>query len=236
MFGNHDLFWKNDPFAPIYLKDLFGTEVPVYEGVVLHTTVGGKAIRIFCTHGHQGDEMSDGYWFSKFFVSRIWAPLQAFVNINPNTPAYDNGLKTVHNVLMQQWSAAQKALLLITGHTHQPVFESLTHLERLYRRLQFAQKAGNLQGVALLEHEIQLRRQEYKSVSEDYLSLQPAYFNTGCCCFSDGDITGIEIAEASLRLVQWRKVDGVPQRQVLEETLLADLLRAVEEPVGSVWD
>jgi predicted phosphodiesterase len=235
VFGNHDLQWKEDPFAPFFLKEVYGTEVPIYEGVVLQTGVAGKDIRIFCTHGHQGDEVSDGNWFSKFFVSRIWAPLQAFVKINPNTPAYDNGLKTTHNLLMQEWSAAQKGLLLITGHTHQPVFESLTHLERLYRRLLFARKASDQKLSMELEHEIQLRRQAYKSVSDQYLSLQPSYFNTGCCCFSDGDITGIEIADATLRLIKWKKAAGKVHRQVLEETPLADLLQAVITPEESNW-
>lgn len=235
IFGNHDLMWQNDPFAPLYLKEVYGISLPIYEGVVLKTRIGQKQIRIFCTHGHQGDEVSDGNWFSKFFVSRIWAPLQAFLRINPNTPAYDDGLKTAHNHLMQEWSAAQKGLLLVTGHTHQPVFESLTHLERLYRRLLFARRASDQPTTQDLEQQIALRRREYKTVSEHYLSLQPSYFNTGCCCFSDGDITGIEIADATIRLIKWTKVNGKPERRVLEETSLTDLLRAVEEPEGVLW-
>ncbi len=233
--GNHDLLWNNDPLAPMYLKEVYDCAVPVYEGVLLKTVVGQSVIRIFCTHGHQGDEMSDGNWFSKFFVARIWAPLQAFVRINPNTPAYDDGLKTVHNALMQQWSAAQKCLLLVTGHTHQPVFESLTHLERLYRRLLFARKANNPTDITDLEQQILFRKREYKTISEDYLSLQPSYFNSGCCCFSDGDITGVEIADACMRLVKWTTREGKPSRQVLEETPLIELLQAVEEPIGSLW-
>jgi predicted phosphodiesterase len=235
IFGNHDLLWQNDPFAPMYLKEVYEATVPIYEGVVLQTIVGEKPIRIFCTHGHQGDEVSDGNWFSKFFVSNIWAPLQAFLNINPNTPAYDNGLKTLHNQLMYQWSAAQPSLLLVTGHTHQPVFESLTHLERLYRRLLFARKAGEPDPITTLEQEIAFRKQQYKTVSEEYLSLRPGYFNSGCCCFSDGDITGLEISEAALRLIKWKKVNGKPERQVLEETSLLELLEAVEHPEGSLW-
>lgn len=236
IFGNHDLLWNNDPLAPVFLKEVYDVSVPVYEGVVLKTVVGGKVIRIFCTHGHQGDEMSDGNWFAKFFVARIWAPLQAFVRINPNTPAYDDGLKTVHNALMQQWSAAQKSLLLVTGHTHQPVFESLTHLERLYRRLLFARRGQKPDAITSLEAQIAFRKRAYKTISEDYLSLQPSYFNSGCCCFADGDITGIEIAGATLRLVKWKQQEGKPTRQVLEETSLLELLLAVEEPTGSLWE
>ena len=34
-------------------------------------------------------------------------------------------------------------MLLITGHTHQPVFKSLTHLEKLYKEFQLAEKEKN---------------------------------------------------------------------------------------------
>src|SRR5688572_28677605 len=129
MIGNHDLDWKNDPITMLQVKTIFKADVIIYDGVLLETSIGKEKLRIFCTHGHQGDKASDGNWFSKFFVSKIWAPLQSFTKINPNTPAYDSQLKTLHNQLMYEWSYGQKNLLLITGHTHQPVFESLTHIE-----------------------------------------------------------------------------------------------------------
>ncbi len=140
IFGNHDLYWQNDPFAAMQLKSIYNTEVKIYEGVILRTDLGDRRLNIFCTHGHQGDAQSDGNWFSKFFVARVWGPLQAYLHINPNTPAYDNEVKTLHNEIMYKWSALHNNLLLITGHTHQPVFESLTLLERLYRQMQAAKR------------------------------------------------------------------------------------------------
>jgi hypothetical protein len=47
--------------------------------------------------------------------------------------------------------------------------------------------------------------------------MKPTYFNSGCCCFSDGDITGIEIENGSIRLIKWTSNDHQPQRCVLEE-------------------
>ena len=225
IFGNHDLYWSNDPFAPLLLKQAYGYDVPVYEGVVLQTIIGNRTVHIFCTHGHQGDAVSDGNWFSKFFISRIWAPLQSYLKINPNTPAYDASLKTLHNNIMYQWSAEQKNLFLITGHTHQPLFESLTHLERLCRQLLFAQRLNDAEMTRSLEKEITLRRFQYKNVAEDYLSLKPTYFNTGCCCFSDGEITGIELEQNCFRLIKWKRKDGSSQRVILEETPLEELLQ-----------
>ena len=31
----------------------------------------------------------------------------------------------------------------------------------------------------------------------------PTYFNTGCCCFPDRDVTGLEIADGKVTLVRW---------------------------------
>jgi hypothetical protein len=182
------------------------------------------AVSIYCTHGHQGDELSDGNWFSKFFVARIWAPLQAYLNINPNTPAYDAQLKTKHNSIMYEWSAQQKNLLLITGHTHQPAFESLTHLERLYRQLLVARQQKDESAIAKVEKEIEVRKWQYSNVSENYLQMKPTYFNSGCCCNDDGDITGIEIENGCIRLIKWNKKAGTPQREVLEEASLEELM------------
>ena len=177
-------------------------------------------LTIFLTHGHQGDASSDGNWFSKFFVANIWAPLQSYLRINPNTPAYDEDTKTLHNLIMYEWSAKYKNLVLITGHTHQPVFESLTHPERLYRKLGEALKANNKDEADRVEQEIKRRGRDYKTTPAQFLSVKPSYFNSGCCCFRDGDITGIEITYEKIMLVKW---SASKNREVLEEMALDKL-------------
>jgi hypothetical protein len=203
LFGNHDLDWEINPLAAAELKEIYAAPVAVLEGVILQTHIGTKMLTIFCTHGHQGDAQSDGNFFSKFFVSKVWAPLQAYLRINPNTPAHNNTLKTAHNSMMYEWSSQQNNLLLITGHTHQPVFESLTHLERL-QRLKTLSHAGNNEG-----HQAS--------------QIKPTYYNTGCCCFDDGDITGIEIMEGNIKLVKWERTNGKATRLELETTTLEKL-------------
>lgn len=225
VLGNHDLFWGNDPFAWWQLKKLYDEDIRVYEAVILNVVTGNAVLNIFCTHGHQGDAQSDGNWFSKFFVARIWAPLQAYLRINPNTAAYNTEKKTLHNEIMYEWSAQQKNALLITGHTHQPVFTSLTHIERLYKQLQRAKADGDARAINELEAEIRKREIEFSAVSVDYLVMKPTYFNSGCCCFVDGDITGIEIENGFIRLIKWTLTDEKPERQVLEETGLEELAK-----------
>jgi hypothetical protein len=221
--GNHDIYWTLDPFAPLFLKNIYGYPVKVYDGLLLLKNVNGKLLNIYLTHGHQGDGQSDGNKFSAWFVANIWAPLQSYLQLNPNTPAYDSNLKTLHNSIMYEWAAEQKDLIFISGHTHQPVFGSLTHLEKLYKQLLVARNNKDEKEIARVEEEIQKRKVEYKEVSADYLTMSPTYFNSGCCCFSDGDITGIEISEGYIRLVKWKHNNGVINREVLEEGLLSEI-------------
>ncbi|QHS57867.1 metallophosphoesterase [Mucilaginibacter sp. 14171R-50] len=222
IFGNHDLYWGNDPLAPVSLMQIYGRAIRVYEGALLQTTVNNKPLEIFMTHGHQGDLQSDGNWFSKWFVSDVWGPLQGFMRINPNTPAFNNQLKTDHNRIMYEWSSQRNNMLLITGHTHQPVFRSLTELENLYIRLDSAKQTNDTAKIIELERKITgLHLQG--NTPPDFNGYLDTYFNTGCCCFNDGDITGIEIADGFIRLIKWTSHKKISQRVVLEECKLEEL-------------
>jgi len=58
--------------------------------------------------------------------------------------------------------------------------------------------------------------------------MKPTYFNSGCCCFSDGDITGIEIADGCIRLIKWQTGKQASERYVLEERSLHELLEILQ--------
>jgi predicted phosphodiesterase len=223
VFGNHDLFWDNDPFAALYLKKMYGTKVKIDTGIVFRIKLPGRNVDIFCTHGHQGDAQSDGNALSKWFVSYIWGPLQSFLQINTNTPSTNDNRKSVHNEFMYEWSAKQDDIILITGHTHQPVFNSLTHLERLYLNREEAELNGDKATVEKIDTEIPRRKREYDRVNTQFRKMKPTYFNSGCCCFLDGNITGIEIAGGYIRLIKWSKINGIPTRIVAEEELLDNI-------------
>jgi hypothetical protein len=57
--------------------------------------------------------------------------------------------------------------------------------------------------------------------------VPPCYFNTGCCSFGDGDVTGVEIADSEIRLVRWPDNDGLPAPKVLARADLREVLRLV---------
>ena len=134
--------------------------INIYGGIVVRVKYeNGEHIDVFCTHGHQGDRRSDGSKFSIWFVAYIWGPLQSFLDININTPAVSKNEKTLHNRLMYEWSQQQKNLILVTGHTHQPIFHSYSHVKVLKEQL----AAAKIQGDEKLIHELEDRIERHPS-------------------------------------------------------------------------
>lgn len=201
-FGNHDVIWKNPLDVTLLLKDYFQMPLPVYEGILLQVKDLSAPLEILMTHGHQGDVMSDNNDVSTWIVAHIWMPLQRYLRLNINTPSKDLTLRNRHNKLMHEWSSRKKNLLLITGHTHKPVFASGRYSSHPDNKIDTPEAGG---------------------------SEKPCYFNTGCCCYNDGDITGIEIDEGCIRLVKWFNEETTPQRMVLEEHKLEDVLKDLAE-------
>jgi hypothetical protein len=71
---------------------------------------------------------------------------------------------------------------------------------------------------------MQIKAQEGKSPPcTDTIKTRPSYFNTGCCCFADGDITGMEIEGGHLRLVKWGEGESGVERTVLEAAPLVEV-------------
>ncbi len=202
-FGNHDLTWKNKLDVDIWFKDIFTLPLPVWEGILLKTIINEKPLSIFLTHGHQGDKMSDNNAFSTWMVAHIWRPLQRYLEINVNTPANDFTLRDKHNIMMHEWSSRREYLLLITGHTHKPVFAS-----GLYS-----------------DHPNNTVNNNKIAAAEKHNKLKPSYFNSGCCCYNDADITGIEIADGKISLIKWYWDNNSSQRSVLEEKELTELIK-----------
>ena len=205
-FGNHDLTWKNKLDVDIWFRRIFSLPLPVYEGLLLKTNIDGRPLSVFLTHGHQGDKMSDNNVISTWLVSHIWRPLQRYLALNVNTPAKDYALRDKHNIMMYEWSSRKKNLILITGHTHKPVFASGLYSDH----------PNNI-----------IPGQNVKETGERN-KLKPSYFNSGCCCYNDDDITGIEIEGGKISLVKWHWEINSSKRTVLEEVELGKLVRDLQ--------
>jgi hypothetical protein len=55
---------------------------------------------------------------------------------------------------------------------------------------------------------------------------KPCYFNSGCCAFRDGDISGLEFSDGEIRLVRWPNDEDVPKLKVLASANLRDVFAA----------
>ena len=227
-FGNHDLEWKYDFPRMLYLKPVFGDQLKVLEGFILQTNQNSRTYSIFLSHGHQGDLRSDGNGFSKWVVAAIWTPIQRYLDISINTISESIELVDKHNIIMYQWSATQKNLVFISGHTHKPVFASLDHVERLTKQLAKAKEGGDQKLIQSISAELEKRKAEYAGKQFHKTMVIPSYFNTGCCCFVDGDITGIEIADGDIRLIKWEEENSSITRKVLESSPISYILDQLE--------
>jgi predicted phosphodiesterase len=235
IFGNHDLEWKYPFQQKLYLQPVFGKDLQVNEGLELTTSANGKAYSIFLAHGHQGDKRSDGNPFSTWVVAAIWTPIQRFLGINVNTLSASSDLVDAHNIIMYQWSAAQQNLLFISGHTHKPVFASLDHIDLLHYQLQQARITGDEAGIATLTADIDSYSKQYPGKKFVKMMAYPSYFNSGCCCFNDGDISGIEIADGWIRLIKWEGKNGAaPHRVVWQESPLDYIFSQLPEGTNGV--
>lgn len=214
IWGNHDDQWQEPLFRmatlPRPLKDL-----PVYEGLVieLKEESSHKEIEIVLTHGHQGTLSSDKFaGISRWFVRWFWRPIQQVFKIKLNaTPATSMELQSNHDKDMYQWAKSRGNTLLVCGHTHHPVFMSNTHLDEL-----LAKKEQDSEAVS--DEEIEQVKQVSTELKVD--KKIPCYFNSGCCSFEDGDITGIEIEGGEIRLVKWNEDGG---RKVKRDESLSTL-------------
>ena len=238
VWGNHDDLWKSQRSFSKYLSGIFGDmsspeclDVTVVDG---EETLG----RIFLVHGHQGSPGSDTWGkYSRHFVRRIWRPFQLLFGISLTTPAESFEVRSKHDRAMYDWAANRNDLVLVAGHTHRPVFVSMPNIETI-ERIYSTDKGGGLEstsaGQEKLEHaaaqelawakaESGISELESHSKGRD----RSCYFNTGCCSFSNGDITGLEISDGEIRLVRWATDLGDPSKRVLEarelRTVLAEL-------------
>ncbi len=236
-WGNHDDEWGYPENVRRKLDPLFGKQpLQVREGMCIRILDGQDELGcLFLVHGHQGTNDSDRWAFiSKPVVRYIWRPLQRLTGISLNTPAGDWQLRDRHNRAMYAWASRHEKLVLIVGHTHRPVFASRSHeakikdeIAALEARQAELDPAEYQSAMSLLLAELEwVRSQELQEPGREQEVIQtprPCYFNTGCCSFRDGKITGIELADGEIRLVRWPDPKGKPRPEVLERKSIREV-------------
>ena len=239
MWGNHDSQWSKPRNAKRHLHPFF-PGLRLREALKLRVTRAGVPLGLlFLAHGHQGTKDSDRFaWFSRLAVRHLWRRAQIGLGVASATPALDWELRERHDRAMFEWARAAPAKpVLITGHTHRPVFgegrpepELPRPGEEVERELgALGNEREDSERAAALKAELEWARAERRRVATQRPTpVTPrCYFNTGCCSFGDGDITGLEIAEGEIRLVRWPDGAGRPLPLVLEHYPLDEVLEEV---------
>ena len=206
IWGNHDDAWDHLNEVSRYLFPFF-EKIKTHEAIRLSVNNNGTQLgQMLLVHGHQGSRASDRFaGISKWFVRVIWRNVQRLFKIPLSTPSKSKVLKTKHDIAMHTWAKSMSKQIVICGHTHQPVFMSRNHLDILVRELEGLDHDDEKNMTRIAEIENQIKKLNHKTTAIGTLvyDKKPCYFNTGCCSFADGDITGIELAEGEIRLVKW---------------------------------
>ena len=235
--GNHDECWRSPATVDQYLAPIFNEIAPNRERIAVHEAVklglrdldGEERGQLWLTHGNQGDALSDKFaGLSHLLLRRLWRPLQAsyFSWISSTQPAVDWELREQHDVAMHDWAQHRpERPILIAGHTHRPVLvNGKSAPDRTYVKVLAdldARRDDDPDRPALESELAETLRHDHASTHFDH----PCYFNTGCGCLGDGDITAIEMTsgdDPELVLVRWssplerRELDKAPLQDVLD--------------------
>ncbi len=96
----------------------------------------------------------------------------------------------------------------------------MDHIDRLAKQLEKAKSLNDQELINSLQAEIEKKKKrEYEGKKIVKTMAKPSYFNSGCCCFSDGDLTGIEIEGGFIRLVKWKCQEKGGQRELYWKSL-----------------
>jgi len=166
----------------------------------------------FIYHGHQSSMAYNRLGrLIKFFLFYFARPL----NIKNFTLAFNDEKKSSVEWDSYQFAHAKKIVSII-GHSHRPLFESLSKKDTIIMKLeQYLRKYRKSKGPEQIEIENKIKElnEKLKKIApEDFITplnslyssgfVQPCLFNSGCTIGKRG-ITCLEIHKGKIRLVHW---------------------------------
>lgn len=211
--GNHDLDLLSGGLAPHGRIPRGCEDCPetfadaIQEGLRLENEHG----TIFIFHGHQ---TSRRYVHYNNLVRIILRYLANPLHIRNYTVAASSRKRFKTERRVYEFASRRK-LLAIIGHTHRPLFESMSktdtiqfEIERLCRKYPKSKKQDRIQArieslkteLLDIQNETNVHRHE-ESLYQEHL-LVPSIFNSGCVLGKRG-MTSLEIERGVLRLVYW---------------------------------
>ena len=188
---------------------------------------------IFLFHGHQATIFFERFnGVAGFFLRHVAHRLRI-----PNAPVmYESRKKYLTEHRVYSFSRSRKVVSII-GHTHRPLFESLSKIDTLRFRIEQLcrdHSSASPRARAAIETAISSCRRELErvwqkdrqnglrsSLYDEQLSI-PCLFNSGCAIGKRG-FTAIEIAAGGIALVHWFD-RGRGERHMSEDGRVAERL------------
>ena len=227
--GNHDIFLSERGYFKRYFKRTKRIDrefFPLFENPLPGLRLKVEGATFFLTHGHQIDFFSSRIWkLSRFAVRYLWRPIQLLLKVSTTSPARNYRKRNHFEKIYFEW-AKSRGVVFIAGHTHRPMFESLSKIDRLRLLLERLEKEAPLSPQI---QELRRRIEEKESLEGKSPQLEnlPFYFNTGCCVFPNQVITGIELDRGYMRLIGFKKLTGEITRILYEEAALREILERI---------
>lgn len=234
LWGNHDDLWMINK----HVRNKLSPYMPggaVWEAIRFEVRENAQHLgTLLLLHGHQGTFESDKIRGLARLALRAHRYLQRWFKVGRQSPSKDECLSKTHETQMYNWADDESNLVLITGHTHHPIWSSKTHLQRLQEELEALRQQPSRPGISteIEEKELEILTRERKHPpcregSEPIPDPNPCYFNTGCCKFEDGDITGIELVNGELRLIKWNSKPAPSVRTLFEADGLSSIFASL---------
>jgi UDP-2,3-diacylglucosamine pyrophosphatase LpxH len=229
IYGNHDRAWEIKSEVERSMSQFF-PEIAYREGLILEYASEDQVIgELFLVHGYQGSLDSDIFSFLAKAILPYYRNFQINTGYGTTSPSRDACLRSEVDNRLYRWVSQKKKRIMICGHTHRPVWSSKTHLEKLIEelyallRMPSSEQPPDYEAlVAEKKSQVEAKQAQYPPCS-DIVKTRPAYFNGGCCRYNDGDITGIELENGTLRLIKWGQEKGRYARTVFEHNPLDEL-------------
>ncbi len=220
IIGNHDLALLQEKDYPY----------PLLHGLTLERN--GK--RIFVCHGHQASRFFVKYdYLSEFIVRYLAKPLRV-----KNSSISGDSRHRFKNERRIYRAARALGVMVVAGHTHRPLFESLSKYDSLrwaieellreYAISDVAQRPRIAELIGIYREELErlsrkeLRKDLSRSLYGDGPLLVPCLFNSGCATGKHG-ITALEIDRLTISLQHWTD-DAAARPYIAREALYVDRL------------
>lgn len=200
IFGNHDY--------PLRPESAQNDQMPSREA--MHLEYNGHDLLIF--HGHQASKWEPGiHPVARFVLRHLGKPLHI-----PNYSVAINNRRRYRVERRIYEFARSRRIMAVIGHTHRPLFESLSKIDSLKLKIEALCRAfpqASTERRRLLEmkivrykEELSLLRRKGRVRPDGSIyhlePLVPCLFNSGCGIGRSG-ITALEIIAGRIQLVYW---------------------------------